>query len=106
LERLLCGEYSPGRGGAGAEIGECAAGGRWFEAELRRHKGRLLLQQGHAEAAEELYCKAVDISREQEAKLWELRAAVSFAQLRRGQGRGGEARNLLAPILRVVHRGL
>jgi len=41
---------------------------------------------------------ALDISREQEAKLWELRAAVSFAQLRRGQGRGGEARNLLAPI--------
>jgi predicted ATPase len=73
-------------------------GERWFEAELRRHKGRLLLQQGHAEAAEELYCKALDISREQEAKLWELRAAVSFAQLRRGQGRGGEARNLLAPI--------
>jgi predicted ATPase len=58
----------------------------------------LLLQQGHAEAAEDLYCKALDISREQEAKLWELRAAVSFAQLRRGQGRGGEARNLLAPI--------
>jgi class 3 adenylate cyclase/predicted ATPase len=30
---------------------------RWFAAELNRHKGRLLLQQGHPEAAEELYRK-------------------------------------------------
>jgi predicted ATPase len=73
-------------------------GERWFEAELHRHKGELLLQQGHAEAAEELYCKALDISREQEARLWELRAAVSLAQLRRDQGRHAEARDLLAPI--------
>jgi DNA-binding winged helix-turn-helix (wHTH) protein/tetratricopeptide (TPR) repeat protein len=73
-------------------------GERWFVAELHRHKGELLLQQGHAEAAEELYCKALDISREQEARLWELRAAVSLAQLRRDQGRHAEARDLLAPI--------
>ena len=35
---------------------------------------------------------------EQEAKLWELRAAASLAQLRRDQGRHAEARELLAPI--------
>ncbi len=71
---------------------------RWFLAELYRHKGQLLVRQGHAEAAEELYRKALSIAREQEAKLWELRAAVSLAQLRRDQGLHAEARDLLAPI--------
>jgi predicted ATPase len=73
-------------------------GERWFEAELNRHKGQLLLRQGHSEAAEELYQKALSIAREQEAKLWELRAAASLAQLRRDQGRRAEARDLLAPV--------
>jgi hypothetical protein len=54
--------------------------------------------QGHAEAAEELYRKALSIAWEQEAALWELRAAVSLAQLRRDQGRHAEARDLLAPV--------
>jgi predicted ATPase len=73
-------------------------GERWFAAELNRHKGQLLLRQGHTEAAEELYRKALRIAVEQEAKLWELRAAVSLARLRRDQGRRAEARDLLAPV--------
>ena len=73
-------------------------GEHWFTAELNRHKGQLLLQQGHTEAAEELYRKALSIGREQEAKLWELRATVSLARLRRDQGRRAEARDLLAPV--------
>jgi predicted ATPase len=73
-------------------------GERWLAAELNRHKGRLLLQQGHTEAAEELYLKALSIAQEQEAKLWELRAAVSLARLHRDQGRRAEARHLLAPV--------
>jgi predicted ATPase len=73
-------------------------GERWFLAELNRHKGRLLLRQGHSEAAEELYRKALSIAEEQRAKLWELRAAVSLAQLRGDQGRRAEARDLLAPV--------
>ena len=73
-------------------------GERWLQAELNRHKGQLLLRQGHPEAAEELYRKALSIAREQEAKLWELRAAVSLARLRRDQGRRAEARDLLAPV--------
>jgi len=71
---------------------------RWLEAELTRHKGQLLLRQGHSEAAKALYCKALNIAREQEAKLWELRAAVSLARLRRDQGRRAEAHDLLAPV--------
>jgi predicted ATPase len=73
-------------------------GERWFAAELNRHKGQLLLRQRHCEAAEELYQKALGIAREQEAKLWELRAAASLARLRRDQGRRAEARDLLAPV--------
>ena len=73
-------------------------GERWLAAELNRHKGQLLLRQGHSEAAEELYRKALSIAEEQEAKLWELRAAVSLARLRRDQGRRAEARDLLAPV--------
>jgi predicted ATPase len=73
-------------------------GERWLAAELNRHKGQLLLRQGHPEAAEELYRKALGIAQEQAAKLWELRAAVSLARLRRDQGRHAEARDLLAPV--------
>ena len=73
-------------------------GERWFAAELNRHKGKLLLRQGHPEAAEELYCKALSIAAEQEAKLWELRAAVSLGRLRRDQGRRTQALDLLAPV--------
>jgi predicted ATPase len=73
--------------------GEC-----WFAAELDRHKGQLLLRQGHSEAAEELYRKALGIAQEQGAKLWELRAAESLARLWRDRGKGAEARDLLAPV--------
>jgi len=73
-------------------------GERQFAAELNRHKGQLLLRQGHSEAAEELYRKALSIAEEQEAKRWELRAAVSLAGLCRDKGRRAEARDLLAPV--------
>jgi predicted ATPase len=73
-------------------------GERWVAAELNRHKGQLVLGQGDPDAAEQLYRKALSIAGEQEAKLWELRAAVSLARLCRDQGRHAEARDLLAPV--------
>ncbi len=73
-------------------------GERWFAAELYRHKGQLLLRQRHTETAAELYRRALDIAAEQEAKVWELRAAASLARLWRDQDRRAEARDLLAPI--------
>src|SRR5215470_14252829 len=42
--------------------------------------------------------EALSVAAEQQAKLWELRAAASLARLRRGQGRRAEARDLLAPV--------
>jgi predicted ATPase len=73
-------------------------GERWFAAELNRHKGQLLLRMGHSEAADDLFSKALSIAEQQEAKLWELRAAASLGRLRRDQGRHAEARELLAPV--------
>ena len=73
-------------------------GERWFAAELNRHKGQLLLQQGHSETAEGLYREALRIAVEQEARLWELRATTGLARLRRDQGCHAEARDLLAPV--------
>jgi predicted ATPase len=73
-------------------------GEHWFTAELNRHKGQLLLRRGNSEAAEELYRKALSIAEEQGAKLWELRAAMSLARLRRDQDCRAEARDLLAQV--------
>jgi predicted ATPase len=73
-------------------------GEHWFAAELYRQRGQLLLRQGQSKAAEELYCKALGLAKEQEAKLWELRATVNLARLRRDQGRPTEARDLLGPV--------
>jgi predicted ATPase len=73
-------------------------GERWLEAELHRHKGELLLRDDQTEPAEKLFRKALGIAEQQEAKLWELRAAVSLARLCRDQGRPTEARDLLAPV--------
>ncbi len=73
-------------------------GERWFAAELNRHKGQLLLRQGHSDAAKELYREALSVARTQEARLWELRAASSLAQLWRDEGRRAEARDLLSPV--------
>jgi class 3 adenylate cyclase/predicted ATPase len=73
-------------------------GERWFASELYRHKGRLMLRQGDSDAAENLYREALAIAKKQEAKLWELRAATSLAELVRDQGRRSEAYDILAPV--------
>jgi predicted ATPase len=73
-------------------------GERWFAPELNRHKGRLLLRQGHFDAAEKHYLTALSSAEEQGAKLSELRAATSLTRLRREQGRPADARRVLAPV--------
>jgi predicted ATPase len=80
-------------------------GERWLAAELYRHEGQLLLGQGHPEAAEELYRRALGIAEEQEAKLWELRGATSLARLWRDQGKRSEARDVLAPVYGWFNEG-
>ena len=70
----------------------------WFAAEVDRHKAELNSRQGNFAGAEERYLKALGIAQEQGARLWELRAAMGVARLRREQGRQAEARDILAPI--------
>jgi hypothetical protein len=73
----------------------------WLTPELLRLKGELLLVQGTsgvAGTAEDLFWKALDLARQQEALSWELRAATSLARLLRDQDRSGEALALLQPV--------
>jgi class 3 adenylate cyclase/predicted ATPase/energy-coupling factor transporter ATP-binding protein EcfA2 len=75
-------------------------GQRWYEAELYRLKGELLLQQNSDNQAEAATCfhHALDIARSQQAQSLELRAARSLARLWQQQGKHAEAQALLAPI--------
>ena len=74
-------------------------GERFWEAELQRLKGQLLLQADPANQPEAEACfhRAIDIARLQKARSWELRAATSLARLWQGQGRPDDARELLSP---------
>jgi predicted ATPase len=73
---------------------------RFYEAELHRLKGQLLLQQSPDNAADAETCfqKAIIIAQNQSAKSLELRAATSLARLYRQQGKRNEARELLSPV--------
>jgi TOMM system kinase/cyclase fusion protein len=75
-------------------------GQRWYEAELYRLKGELLLQQSLDDQAEAESCfhHALGIARNQQAKSLELRAATSLARLWQQQGKRQEAQDLLAPV--------
>ena len=73
---------------------------RWFEAEVHRIAGEIALKSprlGAAEAAVH-FQHALSVACEQQAKSWELRAAMSMARLWRDQGKPDEARDLLAPV--------
>jgi predicted ATPase len=73
---------------------------RWWEAEICRLRGVLLLKNSMTSQAEaEAWLqRALDVARRQEAKSLELRAAISLSGLWQQQGQRAEARELLAPI--------
>ena len=73
---------------------------RWSEAEVHRVAGELALMspQPDTAKAEAYFERALAVAREQQAKSWELRAAMSMARLWRDQGKRDEARDLLAPV--------
>jgi predicted ATPase len=73
---------------------------RWWEAEVCRLRGVLLLQQQGAPQAEaETWLqRALDVARRQEAKSLELRAAMSLSRLWQQQGKRQEAHDLLAEV--------
>jgi class 3 adenylate cyclase/predicted ATPase len=73
---------------------------RWWEAEIYRLRGVLLLRQpGASQAEAEAWVqRALDVARRQEAKSLELRAAMSLARLWQQQGKRQDAYDLLAPV--------
>ena len=75
-------------------------GERWHEAETLRRAGEIALKspKPEAEKAEEYFDRALAVARQQQAKSWELRAAMSLARLRRCQGKPQQAHELLAPV--------
>ena len=74
-------------------------GERYWEAEMHRLKGELLLRQASPfEEVEAYFRQAIEIARDQQAKSLELRAATSLSRLWQRQGKRTEAHGLLAPI--------
>ena len=73
---------------------------RLHEAEVTRIAGKIALKapQSSATKAEAYFDRALAVARAQQAKSWELRAAMSMARLWRDQGKRNEARDLLAPV--------
>jgi predicted ATPase len=73
---------------------------RWCDAEVNRIAGEITLGSPERDAAkaEEYFERALAIARAEQAKSWELRAAMSLARLWRGQGKAQQARELLAPV--------
>lgn len=82
---------------------------RYYEAELHRVRGELLLQRdGDAAAADaqDAFTRALVIARHQRARTWELRAATSLARLHQHQGEAARGRGMLAAVLGGYTEGL
>jgi predicted ATPase len=94
-----CGRYGEGlsalreAASLGEEIGE-----RYVAAEIHRLEGNLLLAKNGSAEAEACYLKALEMSRTQEARSLELRAACDLARLWAGRGERARAADLLAPV--------
>ena len=73
---------------------------RWCEAEVNRIAGEIALKSPEPDAtkAEAYFERALAVARQQQAKSWELRAAMSVARLWRDQGKPQQARELLDPV--------
>jgi predicted ATPase len=73
---------------------------RWWEAELYRLRGELLLQHAVAQPGEAEACfqQALAVAHRQQAKSLELRAAMSLSRLWQRQGKGDAARQVLAEV--------
>jgi hypothetical protein len=73
---------------------------RWCEAEVNRIAGEIALKSPELDKpkAEAYFERAVSVARQQQAKSWELRTAMSMARLWRDQGKQNQARDLLAPV--------
>jgi predicted ATPase len=74
-------------------------GQRWNEADTHRARGEILLKRDPANTApaEEAYLTAIAVARQQKARSFGLRAALSLAKLYQSTGRAADAHAVLAP---------
>ena len=80
---------------------------RWWEAEIYRLRGEISRQsKGSLEDAEASFRRAIDVARDQKAKLFELRAATSLGRLWQEAGKNREARELIAPLYEWFTEGM
>ena len=70
----------------------------WCEGELKRRIGVVHWLKGDVNKATMCFRKAIFVAAAQSAKLFELRASVSYARLLAGQGKRDEAHHALNPI--------
>jgi predicted ATPase len=94
-----CGRYGEGL----STLREAASlaeetGERYVAAEIDRLQDNLLLAENGSAEAEACYLKALEMSRAQEARSLELRAACDLARLWAGRGERARAADLLAPV--------
>jgi predicted ATPase len=102
-----------GRGTRGSELAEEAVadvertGERWWEAEAWRSRAEILLSTTPSarDEARAFLERALACSRRQDARLWELQAALSLAQLLRAEGEHDQARRVIAPIYETFTDG-
>jgi len=80
-------------------------GERFFEAELHRQRGMVLLSLGQKSEAEAELRRAIIIAQRQQARWWELRAATSLAKHLRDEGRYDDARSVLKPAFEWFAEG-
>ena len=74
-------------------------GEHWWEAELHRLKGELMLMQGADETETEVcFHQAIEVARRQQAKSLELRATMSLSRLWQKQDKVEEAQKMLREI--------
>jgi predicted ATPase len=73
---------------------------RWYDAEIHRMAGKIARKAPRRDDAKAEACfdRSLAIARQQQAKSWELRAAMSRARLWRDQGKRHGARDLLEPV--------
>jgi predicted ATPase len=83
-----------------------ATGERFWQAELHRGRGLVLLAQNNLDEAQTSFQQAIRTAQTQQAKSLELRAARDLARLWGDRGRRAEAHDLLAPVYRWFTEGL
>jgi predicted ATPase len=80
-------------------------GEHWWDAEMYRLRGNLLLLQSNDSLAEADYQQAINLARDKAALSLEMRAAISLARLWLGQGRVMEAYELLSAVYNQFTEG-